>query len=271
MKKYIILCLIILFAATGVYAFDWSAQGLRVQDTRQEENETNLVIADEAGTTFGVKYFGTLADDKGSKIIELNKSFRTWKNMKVRNVNFLVSNEIIQIIIVPSEFKYKTVDILKYLPAGMMFTYIESREYKLKYNFRITKDNLLVRVKDDFVDEERLSKNLNEAIKDPLAYIKRRDPDYFLKKLNDLEEKNKKLLEQYNKLRYTILTLHNSGFFSGATAVKKKVLERIIDIKTEDPKLGTDAISKKLEKEKLEASDKEIELILNIYFNEFKK
>ena len=43
----------------------------------------------------------------------------------------------------------------------------------------------------------------------------------------------------------------------------------MIELKASDPKITKEKIKAQLDKEKVEATDKEIKLILNIFYNEF--
>jgi uncharacterized membrane protein len=51
--------------------------------------------------------------------------------------------------------------------------------------------------------------------------------------------------------------------------VKPLVIKRVVELRTADPKITKEKIKAQLETEKMEVKDKEITLILNIFYNEF--
>jgi len=144
-------------------------------------------------------------------------------------------------------------------------------DYALRYNFRITKNEIFLRLNDKFIEEELLCKRMKEALDDPIAYLKKREPEYFLQKLNELEENMVILKNNQEKLTQSVLYFENSGFLGfGNTPVKSSVIKRIVELKTADPSLDMAKIKETLSKEKVEATDKEIKLILNVFYNDFK-
>ena len=267
--------------STSLYAFSWDEHKFVVKSSKKSENETHEVVKNDKGITFSVRFYDKLSDEDGNKIISLNEEFRKWKYMVVKKVDFTVSNDVIEVDIIPSKFKYGKTNIIKHLPAGMMFISGEN----LRYNFRITQSNIFLRMKGKFTSEEALCKNLAEAIRDPFTYLKKRDPDYFLKKLTELEDafKNIKkeydilkeeydmLKEEHGKLMYAVIALSNTGFFRGPTPVTNKIIDRVVALRKENPKISEDGILKKLEKEGLKVSKQEISIILGVYYNYFKK
>ncbi len=276
MKKltFIAFILSMQFAAT-LYAFDWSTKGVKELKKSQSENEIVSEFADSSGRKFTVKYYDEVSAADADIILELNTKFYSWKNMKPARINFLISNRVIEIAVIPDKFSFKEENIMKYLPAGMLFMYTDS----LSYNFRITKNNIFVRIKGKFKDEEELCEKTLEAIKDPLAYLKKRDPEFFLTKLTALEESYRKLqrdheqlAEKHAKLLYAVMTLHNTGFLGfGVNPIDKKAVSRIIAIKRENPSIKPEEIEEKMKKEGFKISDDEIILVLSVYYNEFKK
>jgi hypothetical protein len=153
------------------------------------------------------------------------------------------------------------------MPAGMYFVDTDT----LTYNFRMTIKSLFLKIKGEFLTEELVCGKMLEAIKNPSAYVRKRDPEYFLRKLEQLETDLDRLKAyDFENLRIGVLTLHNKGFFGGVNLIKKEVIIKVIELKKQSASLSKDQIVEKLKAEKIEASAGEVELILNIYFNEFK-
>lgn len=252
MKRIVLIFLIISFAAS-LHAFDWKSENITVVETKKEDDVITASLKDSEGNAFTVSY-SELNDATAELILKLKSDFYGWKTMQISSIKFVVYRDRIEIAILPSTFNCSGTDIIPYLPAGMFFIYRDV----LEYNFRITKNDLFVRIKGMWNTEEAICKKLLEAIKDPLSYIRKRDPEYFLEKI-----------EEFEKLRYGVLMLHNKGFFGGFNLIKPSVIKRIVAMKKQNPKITSDEIKKQLEKENLSASSKEISLILNLYFNEF--
>ncbi len=300
MKKLITL-LIIVVSTQALYSFDWSKHELNVESTIVQDSETIITIKDKNEKVFTVKYYNEISDENANSIIKLQKSFDKWRYMKVGSLKFVISNDIIEIVIIPSKFVYNNKNIVPYLPAGMLFIY----NAELKYNFRMTKNNLFVRIKGRFKDERKFCRNLLYAVNYPHKYLKKRDPEYFLTKLTQLENnlqslenRHGKLLRKHNalikkhdqlkevfnvfnsehitlkashdKLVNAVLVFENTGFLGfGNSEIKKSLAGRIISLKKANPKWKKKEISAALDKEKIKNSGQEIELILAVYFNEF--
>lgn len=94
---------------------------------------------------------------------------------------------------------------------------------------------------------------------------------------DELLASHKTLLTAYEILRqsherfiYGVITLENAGFMS-TEAVDKKAINRIIDLKNENPEMTLAEIENALEQEQLDVSDKVIHVVLSLYFNDFKQ
>ncbi|HNX22814.1 MAG TPA: hypothetical protein PKG60_02120 [Spirochaetota bacterium] len=262
---YILIFFVML--VTNAMAYDWKSAGFEETGSGVTGDENYLILKDNNSTVLKVRYQGELTDAWAAKIVELNKKFAEWKYMKPDNIDYFITGDNLEILIIPSAFKYLNNDFMPYMPGGMTFIY----DYALRYNFRITKNEIFLRLNDKFIEEELLCKRMKEALDDPIAYLKKREPEYFLQKLNELEENMVILKNNQEKLTQSVLYFENSGFLGfGNTPVKSSVIKRIVELKTADPSLDMAKIKETLSKEKVEATDKEIKLILNVFYNDFK-
>ncbi len=257
----------IIMLSGSLWAFDWEANKITVENKTSDDSKTELQLKDDKGFSFKVTYSGDLSDKNGQLILKLKEDFSGWKNMKLAKLNFIASEGIVEAIVVPSEFSYEGTAINDYVPAGMIFSYTDY----LQYNFRITVNKLFVRIKGDFKGEDLFCKKLVEAIKNPQLFIKKRDPEYFLEKIEELETSLKKLNDEKEKIRNAVITLHNSGFFSGPSPIPAANVQKVLDMKKANPKWNAKQISEELEKQKVKISDKEVGLILAVFLNEFEK
>jgi len=266
-RKGFYIFIFFIMLVSNAMAYDWKAAGFEETDSGTKNDENYLVLKDANSTAITVRFQGELSDTWAEKIVELNKKFAEWKYMKPDNIDYFLTGDTLEILIIPSGFKYLENDFLPYIPGGMTFIY----DYALRYNFRITKNDIFLRLNDKFMEEELLCKRMKEALDDPIAYLKKREPEYFLQKLNELESNMAALQDSQDKLTKSVLYFQNSGFLGfGNTPVKAAIVKRIVELKSADPSFDKAKIKDTLEKEKIEATDKEIELVLNVLYNEFK-
>jgi len=163
--------------------------------------------------------------------------------------------------VVPSEMKWNNVDDAVYLPSGMIFS-IENGN--LLYNFRIKKDKYFIRINGAYISEKVLCDKVAEAINTPQTFVQRRDPDYLLAIFEKLDKENE-------QLKKTVIALNNKGFFSNDGPVDDKIIAKVVSLKMQNSKLSAKEIEEALKKENIQASSRAVELILNVYFNEFSK
>jgi len=268
--KTLLISVFMLLSVSGAMAYDWNSAGMTQKESGSTEDENFLILTDRSNNEIKVKFQGELSDTWAEAVVNLNKKFRTWTYMKVGKLEFYVNGNTLEVLIIPSSFNYQGMDFVPHIPAGMTFLY----DYDLRYNFRVTKNDFFLRINDRFIDESYLCQRMKEAIDDPVGYMKKREPEYFLRKLNELEEAQiktqKESSDNFNKLVNALMYFQNSGFLGfGNTAVKPQVIKRVVELRTADPKITKDKIKAQLENEKLEVKDKEITLILNIFYNEF--
>ncbi len=265
--KGIYILILFMMLISNAFAYDWKSAGFEQTASGNTGEENYLMLKDSGSTIIKVRYQGELADSWAEKIVDLNKRFGQWKYMKPDNIDYFVTGDSLEILIIPKSFTYKSTDFMPFIPGGITFIY----DYEFRYNFRITKNDLFLRINDKFIEEELLCKRMKEALDDPISYLKKREPEYFLQKLNELEESMAILKNSQEKLVHSVLYFQNSGFLGfGNTPVKSSVIKRIVELKTGDASLDADKIKDILDKEKVEASSKEIKLILNVFYNEFK-
>jgi len=134
----------------------------------------------------------------------------------------------------------------------------------LLYNFRIRKDSYFIRINGAYISEKVLCDKVAEAINTPQTFVQRRDHDYLLASFEKLNKEN-------DQLKKTIITLNNRGFFSNDGPVDDKIIAKVVSLKTQNSKLTAKEIEAALKKENIQVTSRAVELILNVYFNEFSK
>lgn len=267
MKKTIFTTMILLFLSiSNASAFDWASRGLSLKDSGSLDEENFIMLEDRSSIEVKIRFRNELSNNQAEKVADLFNGFKSWKYLTMSRVEFFWINDTCEILIIPTSYKYKDIEYTPYVPGGLVFIY----DNYLRYNFRVNKDNFFLRINDRFISEEILSGRIKEAVDDPIAYLTKRDPEYFLQKLTELESMHKELKERQERIAGALLYFENSGFLGfGNTPVKNSLVKRIVEIKTEEPGIKADAIKAKLADEKIEATNKEIKLILNVFYNEF--
>jgi len=266
-KKFCII-LFLLALTSSASAYNWSSDGFQEISSGIDGEENYLILRDKNSVTIKIRYHEETAP-KGweTNVVELNRKFTQWKYMKPSSIDYLVTSNSCEVLINPASFTYNNNNFLPYIPGGMTFI---QYDYGISYNFRITKDNIFLRLNDKFIDEESLCKKMKEALDDPIMYLKKREPEYLLQKLNELEGDIAILKMYHDRLTNSVLYLHNSGFLGfGNSPVKMSLIKKVVELKTKDPSLTYDKIKEQLKKEKVDFSNQELKLILNIFYNEF--
>ena len=260
MKTHLCAVFVFFLLTGGAFAYDWAGKGLSVAGEAKEGEATVLTLKDAEGRSFTVNAVAEIDEAAGNKIIELKNAFFAWNTIKIGSMAFEKKADALNIAILPAEFSYKGLNILEYMPAGISLSFTDA----LVYNFRITRSNIFIRIYGEYVDEQELCEKIYEGASNPAGYIRKREPEYFLSRINELKTANERLTA-------AVLAMHNTGFLGfGASPIDKKAIARVIELKKQSPGMSRGDLERALEKEKIKISGKELDLILSVFFNEFK-
>lgn len=251
-------------------AYSWAGQGFRDVQAEEKADQWYVSMKDSQGRAIKVRASRKLDARQGQRVKEVHKTLTGWKHLQIKEMRFVLSSGVIEVLVVPEELTTTSgKDILQYLPSGLSFSYIDS----LQYNFRLKIQNLFVRIKGQYIKESEVLEKIQEAIKNPHGYIRKRDPEYFLRQLERLDKEldiarknNAQLREEMEIMRTGFMALVNEGFFSGPEMISQDKVDAVVRLKTEKPSIKAEEIQKKLEAQKMEVSSKEIRIILAAYF-----
>lgn len=270
MKKRII----ILFLGLGIafYGFTaWEEKGVTVVSSSLESGRNIAILRDKNGN-FSVSYTGQISNTIENRILALRSQILQWKNIEIKEMQFTVTNNEIEILLYPAKVIYNQIDMTNSLVSGMFFFYQED----LSYDFRMVKDNKFMKIKGKFTSEEELLKKMLFAIQNPTLYIKQNTMDYALSKLEEQENEIEKLKNSIENLRkeffttrYALVSLSNRGFFGGLKPIPVATIEKIVALKKKNPTWKIKDIENQLSKENISISSKEIGLVIGVFFNEF--
>ena len=265
-----------LFFATALalHAAKWEEYGFKIINQSQEDDKVTLEMTDAQGKALTAHYNVATASDKAIPIVaQLQKTLYGWKSMQVKTIRYtLLENSIVEVQVFPSSFSDENVDFMKNIPGHLFFIHKD----QLQYSFRLEVNKLFVKIKGYYTDEADLLKKLKQAVKDPQGFIIKRDPEYFIGKLEKLEEEleaqkgmNHRQEKELERLRAAVAAMHNTGVFSGPEAIPEKLLMRIVELKKQNPAWKREQVQNQLEQEKVEWSKKQVRLVLAVYFSEF--
>jgi hypothetical protein len=257
--KHIFITLLFLFISSSLFAFDWQSKSITHE--KQLDNDELVCLKDGAGNLFFVEDGLNIPDEQAQLVLSQKDIFFALQNIKIKRINFNFENGVLYILVIPTEMKCDSTDAVAYLPSGMLFS-IENGS--LLYNFRIKKDTYFIRINGAYISEKVLCDKVAEAINTPQTFVQRRDPDYLLASFDKLSKEN-------DQLKKAIIALNNKGFFSSDGPVDDKIITRVISLKYQNLKLTAKEIEEALKKENIQTTTRAVELILNVYFNEFTK
>ena len=325
-KARLILPVILLAVGISAYGVDLQNYGFSVTNTQQENNQTVYTVQAANGFSFTVASSAPLTDANAKALQTAVSTLSGWNLLKIQQAKIVFNGSRADILIIPSSFVYKGVDLAKYMPSGMQFYY----DKYLQYDFRMLKDNLFLRLKGEVYDESQFVDRLYSAVEDPVLFLQTNNPEYLLKQISDLTKKidelsvqlsqaktvvqglsskldslasqgqdfvakqeaankgqdavnknvekqladikaqNQKMADEFDRVRYSLLVLNNRGFFGQIYPIDKQAIAKLVELKTADPSLTRDQAIAKLQADGIKMSKKEVSLVFDVYFNEFK-
>jgi hypothetical protein len=300
MKK-ISLLLIILFSLS-LYGFDWQTKGGTVQSDEELGLANTVELTTPNGYEITVKNEELVTSETADVIFSLTNRFNELEYIKVGTMTFHVLDNLIRVVIIPSSFTYNDRNYMENVEAGIQFTY---QNEVLTYNFRIRIRNMFLKLQGAYINEETLCTKIEEALQNPQQFIVRRDPDYLLSKVEELEEKIvqleaqdrqltqrlvstdqrltrndqilvnniKKVLNESraedDKIRFAQIAYHNNELLAGEKPVSKEIIKQVLEMYQNDTSLDVDTIFERMKEKEIEISKKEIHIILVTYENRF--
>lgn len=248
--------------STEIYAIDWPGLGANVTDKKEDGSRVILTLKDLQNRTFKVTYqdeamAGKLAD----KIIQYKNEFYTWRQIRMKELSFVVSSNFLEIIIIPQEIMHHQTNLAEAIPAGITLTYYLEKDV-LRYDFRIMKDNLLMRIPGNYRTEDEMVGKLIYAYDNPMLYLRRGNPESLLQEIEELNDK-------LEKLRQAFIYLNNEDWISRYKTIPQETILKILELKQKNPKLTPKELWKELKKQKVKITKQELKLVLILYFNEY--
>ncbi len=272
-KGLLIFGALFLCLGIGVRALDLSSYGYEVLGTHNENGLTFYDAKDASGLSFAVASAAPLTEDNIQVVRIILSTFEHWKYLKVSRIRIVFSvNNHADILVIPTSFDYKGVDLSTYMPSGMQFSY----DGYLGYDFRMYKDNLFMRLEGQVFGETDFANRLLDAVNNPVLYVQTNSPEYLLKQIGGLETKVEDLTvivdalrKQLNVMSHGLVSLNNRGFFGTIFPVDTKAVDRVVALKTQNPSMTPAQVAAELAKEGIKISDNAIRMVFGVYFDAF--
>ncbi len=306
MRKMLI---IIPILAAGLTLALSAQQGELIKDftltgTSQEGANTVYEVRHATGFALTVSVRGEPTQEQVKMVESIARSIMGMKYLVPSTVRIALSDRRAEVIMVPKSFTYKGVDYVPYMPSGVQFFYVDS----LEYDFRLMVQNLFLRVRGQYFSEEQFADKIASAVENPYSYIQTHDPEYIIKKFQEIEENiermkaafastvaagkdelsalkaelsatksdlaaaNKKaesLLSDFNLLRNAVVVLNNRGFFGSINIPSREAVAKLVEMKKREPGLTMQNAEARMQAEGVQISSKEVFLVYSVYFNEF--
>lgn len=224
------------------------------------------------------------------KIKDILKEVSSWDEFKLGSLRFALQGNVVNALVVPSQFKVQGQDIASLMPSGMLF---ELDNY-LRFDFRLSVQGVLVRLSGGLFSFEEFRNTLQDVIDNPILFLQRNDPLYLFNQQKRLQEslattqeqvdslqkelaQSKERLQTLEKegsanlslLRFALSTVGNRDFFGTTYPLSPQEVEKVLELARSSSPLKRREILKSYKASGGKLSDNEVFLVLGVWFNQF--
>ena len=297
LKKIKIIALSFLILGTiSVFAQDRSPDFSNITFTQTgKEGTFNLYRVNYPGGDAEVSIM--LEGNHGERERETLKIFAneifSWKTLTAKSVKLIFKKEGIEINVIPDSLIFNETELSPYLPAGITFFHAAYTAY----DFRVVKDNYFIRIRGQYYGPDLLLKAVYEAVEDPVKYIAAHDPEFMIQQISEikvsdsnqdgrinrlaedletlsteyknLSEAHKKLLSDFEALRYAYIAVTRKGIYGSKEPIPQSDIDSIIEIKTRRASATVDEVYEEARSKGMKITKGKVALILNIYFSSY--
>ncbi len=251
--------LLLIFIVTGIslYPETWFKTNLTIVDTTSDGVTIKNSLVDTKNNKVVVKYPINFSDENADKIQKALIQITSWNSVKYELIKFSVLDNITEIIILLDEIKLNKVNLIQYIPSGMLF-YITSQG--LEYDFRINAEDFFLRINGVYINSAEFFTKLEDALKNPENYIERHDPDFYMAKINKLNQMLEKSMTESDRMKRYLI--NKDSFF---VKVNDNLIDAIISIKRKKYDVTFSEIMTQLAEENIKASKAHVETVLKFF------
>lgn len=184
MKHSILLFVGMIGIAGLVFSADLRDRGFSIRSTRTDDGITYQEVVAPGGIELTVGAMDRLEDRQLNVLSVIVDTLTSLEYLVARDVKAVFYPDRAEVLIVPTEFVYGGKDLSAYLPSGMQFYYVTH----LEYDFRMLVDRLFLRIRGQYFTEEQFADKLLRAAADPAAYLQSQDPEFVVRRFEDIED-----------------------------------------------------------------------------------
>lgn len=280
MKHVRIALTFIIVLSLTLTAKTWEGSDFTLTSSSETHGVRIDTLAAKDGTTVRVRYYDSVPTVMKTKITEYTKMFGRWTNITLQSVDYAIYSNTLQIHVSPKEVRFNGKDIKDAFPSGLRFTFDLQESAKLSYAFMVKgvkADGSTTYVKISGVYDNETSFFRDRVFfvyEKPKDYLNRYDPDYIPNMLKRLEEENAMLRTEVDALKKALIASMNCR-----KPIDENKLYAVMAKKKANPEMDYKAVYEALKEEdkpkerdnRLNVSKKEVRLIFNVYFNDFRK
>ena len=182
MRRLVVLPILLLLACAA-WSLDLTSYGLKTVSTGTEGSRTVTTLQDSQGRTLVVSTLVDPPKEVTDRMVQLDRIIYGWKNITTSSVRMTITDALIEATVTPSKVMVKGTDLLPYVPAGLFLTSTDT----VAYDFRVTKDNLFLKIRGPYVNEDEMEGKMASAVSDPTAFLLQSDPSYLISRLEAAE------------------------------------------------------------------------------------
>ena len=182
MRRLVVLPILLLLACVA-WSLDLTSYGLKTVSTATEGSRTVTTFQDSQGRPLLVSTLVDPPKEVTDRIFQLDRIVYGWRNISTTSVRMTVTDALIEATVTPSKVVVKGTDLLPYVPAGLFLTSTDT----VAYDFRVTKDNLFLKIRGPYTNEDEMEGKMASAIADPTAFLLQSDPSYLIGRLEQAE------------------------------------------------------------------------------------
>ncbi len=229
---------------------------------------------------------GTPGDSERRTLKIFADEIFNWSTLTAKSVKLIFKKDGIEINVIPGSLTYNDSELTPYLPAGITFIHTD---YTM-YDFRVVKDNYFIRIRGQYYGPDLLLKAVDEAVADPVRYIAAHDPEFIIKQISDINVKDagqdgeidrlrkdleslsaehKKLLSDFDALRYAYIAVTRKGIYGSKEPIPQNDIDSIIEIKTRRSSATVDEVYEEARSKGMKITKGKVALIINTYFSSY--
>ncbi|HET6484909.1 MAG TPA: hypothetical protein VFH83_00725 [Spirochaetia bacterium] len=182
MRRLVVLPILLLLAGAA-WSLDLTSYGLRTVSTATEGSRTVTTFQDSQGRSLVVSTLVDPPKEVTDRIFQLDRIVYGWRNIATSSIRMTVTDALIEATVTPSKVVVKGGDLLPYIPAGLFLTSTDT----VAYDFRVTKDNLFLKIRGPYTNEDEMEAKMASAIADPNGFLLQSDPSYLIGRLEQAE------------------------------------------------------------------------------------